>query len=235
MHRIDIDGIEITVQKKQIKNMYIRVYPQDGNVKITAPLRTTNDAISVFAESRIEWIREQFQKYSFNPLTDKPKYITGESCCLLGKIYPLDVIYHESLISVFIKDQRVVLQVPKDSTADERAAVMDDWYRLALKNVVPPILAECESIVGVTAAEWRIKNMRTKWGTCNVPAKRIWLSLQLAKKEPECLEYIIIHELVHLLEEEHNDRFYAYMDRFCPDWRAIKDRLNGQSSVLGEE
>lgn len=128
-----------------------------------------------------------------------------------------------------------MLQVRKESTVMQRENVLNEWYREQMKQVVPNVLRKCENIVGVQAEEWYIKNMRTKWGTCNIEKKRIWLNLQLAKKTPECLEYVIIHELVHLLERNHNERFCEYMNHFCPNWREIKESLNQQMLDYYEE
>lgn len=228
MINLNVGGIDISAEKKQIKNMYIRVLPPDGKVKITAPMSATEDVIRMFAVSRIAWIKKQRQKFVEQPRQTERKYVTGESYYLWGKRYRLDVIYSNVRNDVSISGQKIVLQVRKDSTPQQRANVMDEWYREVLKNAIPPVFKKCERLVGVKAKEWQVKNMRTKWGTCNIKARRIWLNLQLAKKTPDCLEYVIIHELVHLLEKSHNDTFRAHMDRFYPNWRIIKTHLNEQ-------
>lgn len=225
---LTVGGIDISAEKKQIKNMYIRVIPPDGKVKITAPMSATEDAIRMFAVSRIAWIKKQRQKFVEQPRQTERKYVTGESYYLWGKRYRLDVVYSNTRNDVSLSGQKIVLQVRKDSTPQQRANVMDEWYREVLKNAIPPVFEKCERLVGVKAKEWQVKNMRTKWGTCNIQAKRIWLNLQLAKKTPECLEYVIIHELVHLLEKNHNDVFKGYMDSFYPNWRTVKANLNDQ-------
>lgn len=228
MTTLTLGGIDVSVEKKQIKNMYIRVVPPDGRVRITAPLSATEDAIRMFAASRIAWIKKQRQQFADQPRQTERRYVTGESYYLWGIRYRLDVIYSNSRNNIYISGQKVILQVRNDSTPQQRANVMDEWYREKLRKAIPPVFEKCEKLVGVKANEWKIKNMRTKWGTCNVPAKRIWLNLQLAKKTPECLEYVIIHELVHLLEKSHNDIFKAYMDKFLPNWRTTRVKLNEQ-------
>jgi len=228
MMNLTVGGIEMTAEKKQIKNMYIRVIPPDGKVRITAPVSATEDAIRMFAVSRIAWIKKQRQKFDEQPRQTERKYVTGESHYLWGRRYRLDVVYSNIRNDVSVSGQKIILQVRRDSTPQQRANVMDNWYREILKKAIPPIFEKCEKLVGVKAMEWQVKNMRTKWGTCNIEAKRIWLNLQLAKKTPECLEYVIIHELVHLLEKSHNDTFRAHMDRFYPNWRTVKARLNEQ-------
>ena len=235
MINLNVGGIDISAEKKQIKNMYIRVIPPGGKVKIIAPVSATEDAIRMFAVSRIAWIKKQRQKFVEQPRQTERRYVTGESYYLWGKRYRLDVVYSNVRNDISISGQRIVLQVRKDSTPQQRANVMDEWYREELKNAIPPVFEKCERLVGVKAKEWQVKNMRTKWGTCNIQAKRIWLNLQLAKKTPECLEYVIIHELVHLFEKSHNDTFRAYMDQFYPNWHLVKARLNEQMLDYMEE
>ena len=120
------------------------------------------------------------------------------------------------------------MQVRPESTPEQREHVLNDWYREQLKSKLPEVVQKCEQVVGVHAYEWKVKNMRTKWGTCNIDRKRIWINLQLAKKTPECLAYVVTHELVHLLERNHNEQFQKYMDTFFPEWRVVKETLNQQ-------
>lgn len=235
MEKIVLSGITISVTKKSIKNMYIRVVPPDGKVQITAPYTVSDDSIRGFAISKISWIKKQRKCFGEQSRQTKRQYITGESYYLWGKRYRLDVRYSNTGNQVYLAGGKMVLQVRKDSTSKQRENVLNEWYRKQIKKVVPNVLKKCESIVGVQAEEWHIKNMRTKWGTCNIEKKRIWLNLQLVKKTPECLEYVIIHELVHLLERHHNDKFYEYMNSFYPSWREIKDNLNQQMLDYFEE
>ena len=229
MEEIILCGIAMSVIKKRIKNMYIRVLPPDGKVQITVPYTVSDDLIRRFAISKIQWIKKQKKSFEGQPRLTKRQYITGESIYFWGRRYRLDVQYSDAGSHVLPAGEKLVLEVRKESTPKQREHVVNDWYRAQMKQAVPKILKKCEYIVGVNASEWRIKNMRTKWGTCNIEKKRIWLNLQLVKKTPECLEYVIIHELVHLLERNHNDRFFGYMDSFCPDWRIRKAELNQQT------
>lgn len=215
--------------------MYIRVMPPDGKVQVTVPYTASDDAIRRFAISRISWVKKQKKCFEEQPRQTKRQYITGESYYLWGKRYRLDVQYSNIRNRVCISGGKIVLQVRKESTVMQRENVLDEWYREQMKQTVPNVLRKCENIVGVQAKEWYIKNMRTKWGSCNIEKRRIWLNLQLAKKTPECLEYVIIHELVHFLERNHNERFCEYMNRFCPNWREIKDNLNQQMLDYFEE
>jgi hypothetical protein len=227
MQELVVDGIKISVEKKKIKNVYIRVTPPIGQVKITAPLSVSEDAICKFVSFRSRWIHKHQQRFLQQPVSAKVKYLNGENLLLWGQSYPLEVVC-SGRNAVTFADQKIVLQVNNAST-QQCEAVINEWYRETLKAAIPLVLAKCERIVGVKAGESRIKNMRTRWGTCNIQERRIWVNLQLVKKTPEGLEYVITHELVHLLEKGHNDKFKAYMDSFYPDWRRVKAGLNNIS------
>lgn len=221
-----VEGLKISVQKKKIKNMYIRVTGPCGQVKITAPLSVSEAVIRKFVSSRRQWIDKQAQRLLQLPA--EPLYITGEYLPLWGKSYPLEVVTGRKN-AVNFAEGKVVLQV-KTASAQNCEDVINEWYREILKAAIPTVLAKCERVTGVKAREWRIKNMHTRWGTCNINEKRIWINLQLVKKAPECLEYVITHELVHLLEKGHNERFKAYMNSFYPTWRRVKAELNSIST-----
>lgn len=235
MEQITISEIEMSIEKKKIKNMYIRVLPPDGFVQITSPETASDDTIRMFAISRISWIKKQKQKFSEQARQTKRQYVSGESYYVWGRRYRLEVRYSNVRNNIGLQGNTLVLQVRKESTADQRENALNEWYRKQLKEAVPDVLKKCEKITGVYASEWYVKSMRTKWGTCNPDKKRIWLNLQLAKKTPECLEYVIIHELVHFLERNHNDAFRDHMNKFYPDWRTIKENLNRQVLDFMEE
>ena len=226
--QIVISNIEMLVERKDIKNMYIRILPPDGKVKITVPKAISDDAIRMFAISRIAWIKKQKANFENQSRQTKRQYISGESHFFWGKRYRLEVVYSGVRNDVFIKEDKLFLQVRKESTQEQRETVMEEWYREQIKQAIPAVLEKYAKIVRKTPDEWRVKNMRTKWGTCNPIKKRIWLNLQLAKKTPECLDYVIVHELVHLYVKNHNDEFRAYMDQFYPNWQVVKKQLNEQ-------
>lgn len=228
MNRIIVGGLNIQVTKKNIKNMYIRVLPPDGAVAITVPEDTSDDALRMFAVSRIAWIKKQRRIFIDQARQTKRQYVSGESYYVWGRRYRLEVVYSPIRNNVHLSGNKLILQVRKDSTDVQREYTLNEWYRDQLKAAVPAVLAKCEKIVGVQAAEWHVKNMRTKWGSCIPDHKRIWLNLQLAKKSPECLEYVIVHELVHFFERTHSEKFVALMDEFHPMWREVKDKLNNQ-------
>lgn len=228
MSHIVVGGVNIQVTKKNIKNMYIRVLPPDGTVAIAVPENTSDDALRMFAVSRIAWVKKQRQSFIDQARQTKRQYVSGESYYVWGRRYRLEIVHSSVRNNVYLSGNLLILQVRKESTDVQRENTLNEWYRNQLKLAVPPVLAKCEKIVGVQVAEWYVKNMRTKWGSCVPEHKRIWLNLQLAKKSPEFLGYVITHELVHLLERNHTDKFRKYMDRFYPSWRSAKKELNGE-------
>jgi predicted metal-dependent hydrolase len=223
--QIEIDGIKMQVERKNIKNMYIRILPPNGEVKITVPKLISDEKVRLFILSRIAWIKKNKAKCIGNPPPAKENYVSGEIHYLWGKAYRLEVFYTNGKSNVYIKEDNIVLEVQKNSTQAQREDIIREWYRKELKKEIPKLLERCVKVVGKSPNEWRVKNMRTRWGTCNINKKRIWLNLQLAKKPIECLEYVITHELVHLYEKGHNAKFRAYMDQFYPNWRSVKKQL----------
>lgn len=226
METIELDGVEISIKKKKMKHMYLRVLPPDGRVLVTAPNSFSDEMIREFVFSKRCWILEQRKRFEGQKVSEKHRYVTGGRFDLWGKEYELLVQESERPYQVVLSGDRIVMQIGKDSTTEQREQLLNEWYRLQLKQAMPAVLQKCEKLTGLSVNEWRIKNMRTRWGTCNVAKKRIWLNLQLAKKSPECLEYVVVHELVHLLERGHNARFYGYMDRFYPNWKEVRERLS---------
>ena len=226
MQALIVDGINIQIAKKAIKNLYVRVYPLDGRVLLTAPRQVSDRVLQVFINSKLTWIKKQRQKFAEQTVQTRPRYLDGETCHVWGRQYILEAAESSAHGPWGLVGDRLVLPLHPQNSFEQRKRLLVEWYREQLKLAVPPILDRCENIVGVRVMEWHVKNMRTRWGTCNPARKRIWLSLQLAQKSPECLEYVIIHELVHLLERKHTEKFREYMDSFCPSWRSVKKDLN---------
>jgi len=223
---IDLGAITADVVQKDIKNIHLSVYPPTGRVKIAAPLRMDLDTIRIFAISKLGWIKKQQTKLRNQEREAPREYITRESHYFLGKRYLLKVIQSEGKSSVAIKHDKLILHVKPATDTDQRQIVMQEWYREQLKALIPTYIAKWEKIMDVHVSEFGIKKMKTKWGTCNREAQRIWINLELAKKPLECLEYIVVHEMVHLLERSHNARFITYMNQFLPEWRHLKEELN---------
>lgn len=222
---IDVEDIRIEIEYKKIKNMYLKVLPPDGEVKVIAPKRMTEEEIYRFVSTKVDWIRAAQAKYENMPKPLVYKYETGELHYLWGQSYELWVVTG-SPNRVWLREDKLMMQVKSHSTVEERETLLEKWYKEQLKLAMKSMCEQCVKIVGKSPDEWRVRNMKTKWGTCNVTDSRIWLNVQLAKKPKECLEYVILHELTHLYVPNHGPEFKEYMDRFCPDWRAVKKRLN---------
>lgn len=229
MEKLIINDIEIELTKKNIKNLHLSVHPPDGRVKISAPNRMDIDTIRLFAISKLAWIKRQQNKFRSQERQPEREYVSGESHYFLGQRYLLNVIYtNKRKQGVEIRNKRYIdLYVRENTPKYLRERVMIEWYRKKLKELIPPLIAKWEPIIEVKVNEFGVKRMKTRWGSCNPAAKRIWLNLELAKKSPSCIEYVVVHEMVHLLERSHNERFIAYMDKFLPNWRAIRAELNG--------
>jgi len=225
--QIKVDDIAIEVILKDIKNVHLRVYPPTGRVRISAPKRMSIDTIRVFATSRLDWIKRQQTKIAARPRQIRREMVSCESHYVQGVRYRLDVIEGGDRPSVSLRNGRTLEMRMRPGTGrKDREAALHHWYRRLLRDQIPDLLAKWEPIVGVKVAEWRIRKVKTRWGSCNITARRIWLNLELAKKPKSCLEYIVVHELVHILERRHNDQFKGYMDRFMPRWRLYQNELN---------
>lgn len=225
---LNIAGIHIEVVKKKIKNMHLYVKPPDGHVSVSAPETMSDAAIERFVRTKLSWIKRQTQSFDQQPRQSKREYVSGETLYLWGKQYFLLVEYGNKN-DVDLRGDSVILTVRKGSAANQRGNVINEWYRKRLKEEITKILPKWEEKTGITATEWKVRYMTSRWGSCNVETGTIWLNLQLAKKTPECLEYIILHELVHLVEKNHNEAFLSLLDLHMPMWREIKAKLNSQT------
>ncbi|MBU2621542.1 MAG: M48 family metallopeptidase [Proteobacteria bacterium] len=226
MQQIMLGDICIDVVHKDIKNLHLSVYPPTGRIRISAPLRMNTDTIRVFVISKLGWIKKQQSKLHSQERETPREYITRESHYYLGKRYLLKVIEHNASPKVVLKHDTIDLYIRLNTNMKKRREFFYEWYRQRLKEVIPGLIAQNEKAMKVKVGEFGIKRMRTRWGTCNIKAKRIWLNLELAKKGKECIEYIVVHEMMHLLERRHNERFISYMDKFLPKWRFYKEELN---------
>ena len=224
---ITVSGLEVQVIRKAIKNLHLGVYPPNGRVRVAAPLRVSNEAVRLAVVGKLGWIKRQRSKFQEQTRESQREMVSGESHYFLGRRYRLRVIDHEGAGRVVVRNRRTLeLHVRRQSGQVERERVLQRWYREQLRELIPPLLTKWAVILGVQPAAWGIKRMKTKWGACNVDAKRIWLNLELAKKPAQCLEYIVVHEMMHLLERHHNDRFISLMDQHLPHWRLHRQELN---------
>ena len=229
INEITIEEFTILIERKPIKNMYLRILPDDGSIRISAPLDMPEETVAAFAQSRITWIRNKKKKMPGTSLKQKVtarRYLTGETHYLWGHPLFLDVITTNAKPNVEIYAHCIQLYIHPESTLEQRKKLITGWYRLQLKDMIPQIFSHWEPIMGVHAREVHVKAMKTRWGTCNTDEQRIWLNLYLAQKPLKCVEYVIVHELCHLIVPNHSKRFYYYMDLFLPDWKKRKELLN---------
>ncbi|MDO8723025.1 MAG: SprT family zinc-dependent metalloprotease [Syntrophales bacterium] len=233
-HRITVSGITVEVVRKAIKNLHLGVYPPYGRVRVAAPLAVSDDAVRLAVIGKFGWIKKQRAKFDAQPRQSQREMVNGESHYFLGQRYRLNTIEQNGAGKVVLRNKAAIdLYVRPGSDAEMREKVLQRWYREQLKALVPPLLDKWQQTLGVQIANWGIKKMKTKWGGCNIEARRIWLNLELAKKPVQHIEYILVHELIHLLERHHNDRFTALMTQFMPHWRHNREELN--RAPLGHE
>ena len=226
-HFIHVRGTPVEIVRKDIKNLHLGVYPPNGRVRVAAPLYLDDDAVRLAVISRLGWIRRKQADFEQQNRQSQREFVTGESHYFQGRRYRLDVTEHNSPPTVrLVNNTTMALSVRPETDRDMREAVLYRWYRRELRDQLPALLAKWEPRVGVTVADVRIRKMKTLWGSCNIEAGRIWLNLELIKKPTSCLAYVLVHEMVHLLERKHNARFQALMDRFMPQWRLYRDELN---------
>lgn len=224
---LTISGLEVAVVRKPIKNLHLGVYPPDGRVRVAAPMAISDAAVRVAVIGRLRWIKQKQAGFG-GQVREAPREMTsGESHYYRGRRYRLDVVTTEGAPRVEVRGhQALVLHVRAGATASERGRLLQAWYRDRLREAAARLLARWQDTLGVEVAAWGIKRMKTKWGSCNAKAKRIWLNLELIKKPPACLEYVVVHELCHQRVATHDDRFLRLLDRHLPSWRRRRAELN---------
>jgi predicted metal-dependent hydrolase len=224
--RVVIGDIPVDVVLKDIRNIHLSVHPPAGRVRLSAPVGMDIDTLRLYAISRLGWIKKQQRKLRGQERETPREYLNRESHYLWGKRYLLKIVEREAPSAVDVQHSAILLYIRPDAGQEKKQSLLDAWYRKQLKAAIPDLIASWEKRIGVQVNEFGIKKMKTKWGTCNPDARRIWVNLELAKKPKECLEYIVVHEMVHLLEHHHNERFMALMDDILPKWRSLRDDLN---------
>jgi predicted metal-dependent hydrolase len=224
--QIELGAITAEVVLKDIKNIHLSVYPPSGRVRISAPSRMSLDTIRVFTIAKLGWIKQQQQKIRGQERETRREYLDRESHYVWGKRYLLKVIEGNEAPSVTLQHRWLLLRVRPGTDAKKKQAIVEAWYRRQLKQAVLPLIARWEPLVGVKVERFFVQRMKTKWGSCNHVAGSIRLNTELAKKPRECLEYIIVHEMTHILEPTHNARFVALMHQFMPAWQFYRDHLN---------
>jgi predicted metal-dependent hydrolase len=226
-HQIHVSGLTVDVVRKAIKNLHLGVYPPDGRVRVAVPLAVSDEAIRLAVIGKLGWIKRQRKNFQGQARQSEREMVSGESHYFLGRRFRLRVAEHDGPARIALPNKTsMILQARPESTPEQREQALHRWYRSQLKTLIPPLLDKWQPVLGVHVDDWGVKKMKTKWGSCNVTARRIWFNLELAKKPVRCLEYIAVHEMVHLLERHHNDRFTALMDKYLPQWRLCRAELN---------
>lgn len=223
--KVEVGGVGIDIRYKNIRNIHLRVLPPDGRVLVTAPFRISREDLLSFIYSKTDWINKNRQKIIEHSKHHFHEFRTGETHYYLGKKYEMNVVAGGGREKIILGENSIKLFVKSNSTKTSRKKLLDEWYREQLKEVTPDIIKKWERILNVRVNEFGIKQMKTRWGTCNTRASRIWLNLELAKKPIEIFEYIIVHEMIHLLERSHNHRFKALMSSYLPNWKNLERRL----------
>lgn len=230
--QLNIDGVTIEVSRRKIKNINLYV-KSDGTVLVSAPTRASTAVIEQLIRSKLQWIKSHQKRVAGQPTTATPQYDNGGSLHLWGKCYRIKILCG-TRDNVRIEGDNAIITLRQNTAPERRLRVINEWYRSLLKSETERLLPQWEQITGLHCSSWHTKNMSTRWGTCNTTARRIWLSLQLATKPTECLEYVILHELAHLKERSHGKSFIKIMDQFMPNWQEIRRRLNVANSSYNE-
>jgi predicted metal-dependent hydrolase len=226
-HQIAVAGLQVEVVRKGIKNLHLGVYPPHGRVRVAAPLRLSDEAVRLAVVGKLGWIKRRRASFGAQPRQSRREMVSGESHYFLGRRYRLRVVLDDAAAKVVVRNKSTIeLRVRRDIDAAGRARVMQRWYRQQLKHLIPPLLEKRQDELGVRCDGWGVRRMKTRWGTCNADTRRILLNLELGKKPVRCLEYLIVHELAHLIERHHNERFTAILDRHLPQWRLHRQESN---------
>ena len=231
---LQLGSIEAVIIRKLVKNLHLSVLPPSGKVRVTAPENMKDDAIRTLLATRLPWIKKQREKFQNQARETKRNYVSGESHYFLGRRYRLEVIYKEEPPVVTLKGKsKIILQVRPNSSPEKRNEVLMDWYRKELYPIAEKLMAKWQKKLKLEVSAWKIQRMKTRWGTCNNKDRRVLLNLELAKKSPACIEYVIVHELLHLIEKKHNENFVNLLMKNIPKWRSLKEELN--RSMLSHE
>ncbi|MEQ8428461.1 MAG: SprT family zinc-dependent metalloprotease [Gammaproteobacteria bacterium] len=223
---ITVSDIAVEIVRKNIKNIHLTVQPPEGNVRISVPRHVTHENVRLTIISKLNWIRRKQAAFRIQPRQTPRAYVTGEIHYYRGERYILEVKEKQGKHTLSITNSdKMLLTVSPGTSMQNRALVVNNWYRKQLKDIIPGLIDKWEPIIGRQVKDWGIKKMKTRWGSCNIRAHRIWLNLELAKTSPECLEYVLVHELVHLHERYHNENFKRLMDKYYPNWRQSRELL----------
>jgi len=230
---LTVGGIDVDVVYKEIKHLHIGVYPPMGRVRVAAPERLDDDQVRLAVVNRLPWIKRQQEQLQAARRQTAREMVTGESHYVWGSRLRLKVIERPGRAHMEVDGERLLVYAPEGTSSNSRRDLLDRWYREQLRQAIPGVIEKWERKMHVTVPKWSIRRMKTKWGSCNRETGHIWFNVELAKKHPNCLEYLAVHEMTHLLERTHGERFTKLMDKNMPDWRARRDQLN--EAPLGHE
>jgi len=225
---VTVSDVSVEVTRKNIRNLRIAVYPPEGDVRLSVPAFVTDEDIHQMLMARLPWIKQKRAVIKQLQRFVEPQYVCGERHSYQGEGYSLKVIERQGKHELILNGDEMLLYVRPGTSKEKRALVLDHWYRQQLYAEIPRLLEKWQPIIKKRVNDWGVKKMKTKWGSCNITAKRVWLSLVLAQKPVECLEYVLVHEMVHLHERYHNANFRRLMDKYLPDWRLMDDILQHQ-------
>lgn len=224
---LTVRGIDVDIIYKDIKNLHIGVYPPMGRVRVAAPVRLDDDAIRLAVIKRMPWIKQQRKQFEDAERQSEREMVTGESHYLWGVRRRLKIVERPGQMHFEVDGDRLALFTPTGTKAAERRTALDHWYRVQLRHALTDVIAAWEDRLGQSVPKWSIRRMKTKWGSCNRESRHIWFNVELAKKHPDCLDYIVLHEMTHYRERGHGERFTKLMDAQMPDWRNRRRQLNG--------
>ncbi|KTD49748.1 zinc metalloprotease [Legionella rubrilucens] len=223
----EIRGLRCELVRKPIKNLHLRVYPPDGRIRVSAPLRMNQKTIEQFIIAKQDWIEQSRQRFLSRMPSTQRHYNDGEIHYLFGHPCILTIKPTSKRPFCSLNEPFLCLNIAAEASYDDKASLVQRWYREQLRQQLNELIPRWEKIIGVKAHAIGIKKMKTRWGSCNTRTARVWFSLMLAEKPLACVEYVVVHELVHLLEASHNHRFHGFMNQFLPDWQKRKALLNG--------
>ena len=224
---ITLFGLSAEVERKEIKNVHLTIYPPDARIHVSAPLAMTEDAVRLFLITKLPWIRQRVSQILDQNRQTPREYVSGENHYYKGLRYRLKVVYDHFPAKVEVQgNEYLVLHVRENSSLERRAEVLKEWYRMELKTLLPVLIAKWENALGVQVNKWEVKQMKTLWGSCNHRTRNIIFNLELIKKPLHCIEYIVVHELLHIRVRLHNEEFMTLLNRYFPNWKQLKEELN---------
>lgn len=224
---VEVANISVEVEWKNIKNVHLTIYPPNARVHVSAPIGMTEEAVRLFLITKIPWINQRVSQILDQSRQTSREYVSGENHYFKGHRYRLKVLYHNAPAKVEIQgNEYIKLYVREGATEERRAEVLREWYRSELKLMLHPLITKWEKLLEVSVNKWEVKQMKTLWGSCNHRTRNIIFNLELIKKPLPCIEYIVVHELLHIRVRLHNEEYTELLNCYFPKWRNLKAELN---------